>query len=72
MSNGSSEPLLPWWARPVLGIINILIFVAALIGAFLSKNEQIELMLVGAVVANATNVMSYYFGTSHSAEKKDG
>lgn len=59
------------WAQPSLGAVQQIVFVAALGLAYLSGDSNALTLMYGAVIANATTVISYYFGSSKSSQAKD-
>ena len=63
---------LPWWVKPSIGVANLFVFIGALVAASFIGTDTLVATMMGIAGANATNVVSYYFGSSHSAEKKDG
>lgn len=60
----------PFWAKPSLGAITLLLFVIALALAVVLKNQSALELLIGAVIANASTVINYYFGSSASSDHK--
>src|SRR5690349_9384319 len=63
----SPEPL---WVKPSIGIISFLIFAAALFVTWQGNQTAAFNLLIGAVIANVTTVISYYFGSSSGSAHK--
>ena len=51
-------------------VLSLLIFLGCLIVSFYAKDSQMELLVVGAAIANATTVVNYWLGSSSGSEKK--
>ena len=60
----------PFWAKPSIAIFALGIFSAAYIVAFLSNNTSILLLMSGAVIGLAQQVVGYYFGSSSGSTAK--
>lgn len=54
----------------VVSAISTIGFVVALVLAFLSKDSGNQQLMIGAVVANATTVVSYWLGSSMGSTHK--
>ncbi len=64
-----SEPL---WAKPGIGVYTLTIFGIAYIVSFFANDQGKSFsLLTGAVIVMATQVSSYYFGSSSGSTKKD-
>lgn len=63
----SSEP---FWAKPSIGILSFVIFAAALYVTWKYDKTDAFNLLIGAVIANVTTVVSYYFGSSSGSAHK--
>ncbi len=50
--------------------LSLVIFAGCLIVSFYAKDSQMELLVVGAAIANATTVVNYWLGSSSGSEKK--
>lgn len=59
------------WSRPIVAFLTVGLFAVAFVAAIVMKNEQILLILVGAVVSGFSTITGYYFGSSSGSEKKD-
>lgn len=59
------------WATPVVSIYSLTLMLAALAFSYLIKNDPMMLIIVGAIVANATTSVNFYMGSSVSGQKKD-
>lgn len=59
------------WARPLIAIFMLAVFVVAFVVAYQNKDPATLSLLVGAVIANTTMVIQYFFGSSSSSQKKD-
>jgi hypothetical protein len=46
-------------------------FVAALLYAYIAKDETSKELLVGAVISNANTVVQFFLGSSSGSQKKD-
>jgi hypothetical protein len=51
--------------------LSLLIFAGCLVVSFYLKDQQMELLVVGAAIANATTVVNYWLGSSSSSKAKD-
>lgn len=63
-------PASPWGA-PIVSIYSLTLLLAALIFAYLVKNETLLTALVAVIATNATTVVSFYVGSSASSQSKD-
>jgi hypothetical protein len=63
-------PREPLWAKPSIGIFSFVLFAAALFVTWKYDKEQAFNLLIGAVIANATTVIGYYFGSSSGSAHK--
>lgn len=59
------------WGQISVSSIALLTFAGCLIVSFLLKDSQMELLVVGAAVANATTVVNYWLGSSSGSKGKD-
>lgn len=59
------------WPQPTLGALILSIFVAGLVLAYLSGDQAALTLMYGAVIANATSVIQFYFGSSRGSQTKD-
>ena len=59
------------WGQIAVSILSLTIFVVTLIVALRLGNENMLLMLVGAAIAMAQTVVSYWLGSSSGSAKKD-
>jgi hypothetical protein len=59
------------WAAPAVSIYALTLVLAALVFSYLTKNEPMMLIVVGAIVAMGTTVVNFYMGSSSSSQKKD-
>jgi len=58
------------WAKPSIGVFSFVLFAAALFVTWKYDKEQAFNLLIGAVIANATTVIGYYFGSSSGSAQK--
>jgi hypothetical protein len=58
-------------ARVAISILQQLIFVAAMVWAFVAGDENIKLLFAGAAISNATTAVQWWLGSSRSSEQKD-
>jgi uncharacterized membrane protein len=54
-----------------VSVVSLVIFIVALAVALRLGNENMLLMLIGASIAMAQTVVSYWLGSSSSSAKKD-
>jgi hypothetical protein len=59
------------WGLIIVSVVAILTFTAALIVAFVIKDEGLLNLTVGAAIANATTVVSFWLGSSRGSQSKD-
>jgi hypothetical protein len=60
----------PFWAKPSIGIYTLTLFVGCLVAAWATGNQSAFLLIIGAVISNATQVVAYYFGSSAGSQRK--
>lgn len=60
----------PIWAKPSIAVYSLSLFVLGLGVAWWAKNDSALTLMEGAIVANATTVISYYFGSSSGSAAK--
>src|SRR5215472_14280320 len=61
----------PSWAKPSIGIFSFAVFAAALIVTWrYPEMKDAFNLLIGAVIANVTTVIGYYFGSSSGSAQK--
>ena len=73
MSDASPTPAStaePAWAKPGLGVYSLTLFAVALGVAWYAKSDNALLLMIGAVITNATTVVNYYFGSSSGSAAK--
>lgn len=61
----------PEWGAPAVAIYALTIFVVCLVVAYLTKNENLLVVLFGVAAANATAAVHFYLGSSNSSQNKD-
>lgn len=66
-----NEKFVALWGQISTSAITQIIFMVLAIYAFVAKNEQMELLVVGAAIANATTVVNYWLGSSSGSKAKD-
>jgi hypothetical protein len=66
----SPPPPEPSWVKPSIGIFSFVIFAAALFVTWKFSQTAAFNLLVGAVIANVTTVIGYYFGSSSGSAHK--
>lgn len=71
ISSSTAPPPRMNWGAPVVATVSVveLIIFAAL--AVWLKNNDLLLLIGGAITANATTAVGYYLGSSHSSAQKD-
>lgn len=60
----------PSWAKPAIAVFNLGLFVAAMVLVLVFQNAQALQLLIGAIIANSTTVINYYFGSSAGSDRK--
>lgn len=55
----------------VISIFSLVLLMAALVFAYIMKNENLLVLLAGVIATNATAVVSYWVGSSASSQSKD-
>lgn len=55
----------------VISILNILLLIAAVAVAVISKSESAIAGVLGAIIVNATTTVNFYLGSSKSSQTKD-
>jgi hypothetical protein len=60
----------PFWAKPAISVFALGIFVVAYLIAFLSKDSQSLLLMSGAVIGMAQQVVGYWVGSSSGSTAK--
>lgn len=76
MSGTSTPPPAPVSNPPRAGVLitsiwSMALLAAALALAFLTKNDNLLVLLVGVIATNATTVVNFYMGSSASSQAKD-
>jgi len=59
------------WGAPVISVYSLTLLVVALAFAYLTKNDNLLVMLAGVVATNATACVSFYVGSSRGSQTKD-
>ena len=59
------------WGSIITSSLTLMIFVAVLIVAFLSKDQRGLELLIGAAIANASTAVSFWLGSSSGSQRKD-
>jgi len=73
---GATPPPVPpepyWnWAKPIIAIWTLTVFAFALVVVWLATGRDAAFnLMIGAVIANATTVIGYYFGSSSGSAQK--
>jgi hypothetical protein len=63
--------LVALYGQIVTSILTLIALFGCLIVSFLLRDNQLELLVVGAVIAMATTVVNYWLGSSSGSQKKD-
>lgn len=58
------------WAKPVVSLVAMLIFVAAFIVAYLAKDQTSLTLLMGVAGSMGTTVVNYWVGSSAGSDRK--
>ncbi len=66
-----SDKTVDIYGKIAVSIVVLVIFIGALIVAFLSKNENMLMILVGVAAGNSTTAVGFWLGSSSSSAKKD-
>jgi hypothetical protein len=59
------------WGAPITAVFSLLLLLAGLGVAYLTKDDQAILILLGIIGTNATTAVHYYLGSSRSSQQKD-
>lgn len=59
------------WGAIITSILSSSAFVLALVVAYLSQDHTNVSLLVGAVIANFSTVVSFWLGSSSGSQRKD-
>jgi hypothetical protein len=54
-----------------IAIMTQLLLISACLFAVWDKDQQLQLLIAGAIIANATTAVQWFFGSSAGSEKKD-
>jgi hypothetical protein len=57
--------------RVALAVVTQLLLLGACAFAIVDKDQQLQLLIAGAIIANATTAINWFFGSSAGSEKKD-
>jgi hypothetical protein len=57
--------------RVGLAVVTQLLLLGACAFAIVDKDQQLQLLIAGAIIANATTAINWFFGSSAGSEKKD-
>lgn len=60
----------PSWAKPVVALGSMSVFVGMVIVAYLTKDQQMMTLLGGAVIGMASQAGNYYLGSSSGSAHK--
>jgi hypothetical protein len=61
----------PWWTKPSLAYAVLSIYAGTIIGSFFLTDNTLKNLLFGSIIANATTVLNYFFGSTSGSQKKD-
>lgn len=59
------------WGAPLVSLYSLTLLLAALVFAYIMKNDNLLVLLAGVVATNATSVVNFYVGSSASSQAKD-
>lgn len=59
------------WGAPITSFYSLTLLLAALVFAYITKNDNLMTILAGVIATNATTVVSFYVGSSASSQTKD-
>lgn len=62
---------MPWQVRFGLATSTIVLLAIALLISYIHNDDANRSMIIGAIISNATTIVSFYFGSSDSSRKKD-
>lgn len=77
MSDTTTPPVQPTpaarraWGAPLVSLYSLTLLLAALLFAYIMKNDNLLVLLAGVIATNATSVVNYYVGSSASSQAKD-
>lgn len=55
----------------IISAFSMALLLAALVFAYLTKNDNLLIILAGVIATNATSVVGFYVGSSASSQAKD-
>lgn len=61
----------PGWGAPLISIFSLALLLVALVFAYITKNDNLLVLLAGVIATNATTVVGFYVGSSASGQAKD-
>ena len=67
----AAEQPIPWWVKPALAALVIVLFGFALVVVMIDKGNANQLLMLGVINALIGTAIGYYFGSSSSSDKKD-
>lgn len=67
----AAPPTRSRWGATVISAFSLVLLLVALVFAFLTKNDNLLIILAGVIATNATNVVGFYVGSSASSQAKD-
>lgn len=59
------------WGAPIVSVLAYATFLAAIVFAFIVKNDALLITLCGMAGANATTTVSFWLGSSKGSQDKD-
>lgn len=59
------------WGAPLISMFTLVIFLVALVIAYIMKNETLVTAMLGVAAANATTVVNFWLGSSSGSHSKD-
>lgn len=59
------------WGAPLVSLYSLTLLLAALVFAWIMKNDNLLVLLAGVIATNATSVVNFYVGSSASSQAKD-
>lgn len=66
-----ADNTMPWWVKAGLGAFVLFLLGGALGLTYATGDTSNRSILIGAIIALASSVGGYYFGSSDSSQKKD-
>lgn len=63
--------LMPWYFSAGIATLTTLLLAVALLLSYYYDDAQNRAIIIGAIIANSTTIVSWMFGSSKGSQKKD-